>query len=440
MASVDEGDGKRQADRQGDAELFRRATTLLPGGVNSPVRAMTQIGLDPIFIEKGEGCMLTGRDGREYIDWVSSWGPLILGHADPGVLEAIAEAAARGTSFGAATEAEVDLAAEIADRVPSVEMIRMTSSGTEAAMSAVRLARAVTGRETVVKFAGGYHGHADALLVEPGSGMATLGVPASPGIPEAVSAGTVVIPWNDRRAAEAALADHEVAALLAEPVPANMGVVPPDDGFLGFLRELCDRNGTLLVFDEVITGFRVSRGGAQELYGVEPDLTVLGKIVGGGLPSAAFGGPRKLMERIAPSGDVYHAGTLSGNPVAVAAGLATLRRLDAAAYGRLSMLTARLATGLGGLDGPVPVTVNAVTGLVTPFFTDHPVRDFSDARGSDGDSYAAFCRGLLELGIYPPPSRFEAWFVSLAHDEATIDRTVEAARSSLALAGAGSVQ
>ena len=425
------------ADGPDDAALFERASGLMPGGVNSPVRAMGQIGRDPVFIEQGEGCRLTGRDGREYIDWVSSWGPLILGHADPIVLEAINEAAARGTSFGAATEAEVELAAEIAERMPSVEMVRMTSSGTEAAMSAVRLARAATGRETLVKFAGAYHGHVDALLAEPGSGMATLGIPASPGIPAAVTADTVVVPWNDREAVELALASHEVAALLAEPVPANMGVVPPEEGFLEFLRELCDRHKTLLVFDEVITGFRVARGGAQQLYGVRPDITVMGKIVGGGLPSAAFGGPRELMERLAPSGDVYHAGTLSGNPLAVAAGLATLRQLDDAAYGRLATLTARLASGLASLDSPVPITVNAVTGLVTPFFVEGPVRDFEGSRASDGDTYAAFCRGLLERGVYPPPSRFEAWFVSLAHDESAIDATLEAAVGALATVETG---
>jgi glutamate-1-semialdehyde 2,1-aminomutase len=419
-----------------DAELFERASALMPGGVNSPVRAMGQIGRDPVFIESAAGCVLTGRDGREYIDWVSSWGPMILGHADPEVIDAVTEAAARGTSFGATTEAEIELAAEIVERMPSVEMVRMTSSGTEAAMSAVRLARAATGRETVVKFAGAYHGHSDALLADAGSGLATLGIPASPGIPQAVAEGTVVIPWNDREAAEAALNGYDVAALLAEPVPANMGVVPPDEGFLGFLRELCDRHGALLVFDEVITGFRVARGGAQELYGIDPDLTVMGKIVGGGLPAAAFGGRRDLMEMVAPAGDVYQAGTLSGNPLAVVAGLATLRRLDGNAYGRLATLTARLASGLAGLTGPAPITVNSVTGLVTPFFCEGPVNDFDQARRTDQAGYAAFCRGLLLRGVYPPPSRFEAWFISLAHDETTIDATIEAAEVALEPVGA----
>ena len=320
------------------AELYRRAAKVLPGGVNSPVRAMRQIGREPIFVERGEGCELVDVDGNRYVDWVCSWGPLILGHADPAVVAAVCEAAARGTSYGAATEAEVELAEEVAARVPSVEMLRMTSSGTEAAMSAVRLARAVTGREVVVKFAGAYHGHSDGLLAEAGSGLATLAIPASPGVTAAQTAGTVVVPWNARDAVARALDEHAVAAVVVEPLPANMGVVPPAEGFLEFLREATRAAGALLIFDEVISGFRVARGGAQELYGVEPDLTVMGKVLGGGLPAAAFGGPAATMERIAPAGDVYQAGTLSGNPLAVAAGLATLRRLDAGAYARLAAL------------------------------------------------------------------------------------------------------
>ena len=404
---------------------------MLPGGVNSPVRAMRQIGREPIFVERGEGCELVDVDGNRYVDWVCSWGPLILGHADPEVVAALDAAAARGTSYGVATEAEVELAEEVAARLPSVEMLRMTSSGTEAAMSAVRLARAVTGREVVVKFAGAYHGHSDGLLAEAGSGLATLAIPASPGVPAAHTAATVVVPWNDRDAVARALVDHPVAALVAEPLPANMGVVPAEPGLLEFLREATRDAGALLVFDEVISGFRVARGGAQQLYGVEPDLTVMGKVLGGGLPAAAFGGPAATMERIAPAGDVYQAGTLSGNPLAVAAGLATLRRLDEHAYARLAASTERLAAGLRELAGERPLQVASAPGLLTLFFSAAPVTDFAAAAACDLEAHARFCRAMLERGVYPPPSQFEAWFVSLAHDEAAIDRTLEAAAESL---------
>jgi glutamate-1-semialdehyde 2,1-aminomutase len=404
---------------------------VLPGGVNSPVRAMRQIGRDPIFVERGEGCELIDVDGNRYLDWVGSWGPLILGHAHPDVVAAVRESAERGTSYGAATEAEVELAEEVVARVPSVEMVRMASSGTEAAMSAVRLARALTGREKVVKFAGAYHGHSDGLLADAGSGIATLAIPGSPGVSEAQAAGTVVVPWNDRDAVVEALTEHEVAAVLAEPIAANMGVVPPREGYLEHLRSATRDAGALLVLDEVITGFRVARGGGQELYRVEPDITVMGKVLGGGLPAAAFGGPRSAMERVAPAGDVYQAGTLSGNPLAMAAGLATLRRLDGAAYTRLAELTDRLRAGLEELSRDRRLRVASAPGLLTVFFSDEEVVDFASASACDLEAHGRFCRAMLERGVYPPPSQFEAWFVSLAHDEGTVDRTLEAAAEAL---------
>ena len=415
------------------AELYRRAVDLLPGGVNSPVRAMRSIGRDhPVFADRGEGCELVDVDGRRYVDWVCSWGPLIAGHAPPAVVDAVCAAARRGTSYGIPTEGEIALAAEVCERFRSVEMVRMVSSGTEATMSAIRLARAATGRETVIKFAGAYHGHVDGLLAQAGSGLATQGIPASPGVTAAQASETIVVPWNDREALAAAVRDRDPAAILAEPLPANMGVVPPDPGFLEFLRAQADAGGALLVLDEVISGFRVARGGAQELYGVEGDLTLMGKVLGGGVPAAAYGGRRALMERVAPAGDVYQAGTLSGNPLAVAAGLATLRGLDEGAYARLEALTMGLADGLREAAGDRPVQVVAVRGLVTVFFSADPVRDFAGAASCDVDAYGRFCRALLERGIYPPASQFEAWFVSLAHDEAAVERTVEAAAEAFA--------
>jgi glutamate-1-semialdehyde 2,1-aminomutase len=405
----------------------------MPGGVNSPVRAMGGIGRDyPVFAERGEGCELVDADGNRYVDWVCSWGPLILGHAQPRVVEAVRRAAERGTSYGAPTEGEVELAAEVCERFGSVEMVRMVSSGTEASMSAVRLARAATARDTVVKFAGAYHGHVDGLLAGAGSGLATQGIPASPGVTAAQAADTIVVGWNDREAVAAAIAEHRVAAILAEPVPANMGVVPPDDGFLGFLREQADAGGALLVLDEVISGFRVARGGAQELYGVDADLTIMGKVLGGGLPAAAYGGRRELMEQVAPAGDVYQAGTLAGNPLAVAAGLATLHELDRDAYERLAALTGSLAGALREAAADRAVQVVSVCGLVTPFFSAQPVRDFASASACDLDAYGRFCRALLERGVYPPPSQFEAWFVSLAHDEVAISKTADAASEAFA--------
>ncbi len=389
---------------------------------------MRAVGRDhPIFVERGEGCELVDVDGNRYVDWVCSWGPLILGHAHPRVVEAVRAAAEAGTSFGAPTEREAELAAEVCERFGSVGMIRMVNSGTEASMSALRLARAATGRDKVLKFAGAYHGHVDALLAEAGSGLATHGLPASPGVTQAQAADTIIVPWNDPAALESALSAHEPAAILAEPVPANMGLVPPDDGFLSFLRERASAEGALLVLDEVISGFRVARGGAQELYGVDADLTIMGKVLGGGLPAAAYGGRRDLMERVAPAGDVYQAGTLSGNPLATAAGLATLRELDRDAYTRLDALTERLASALRAAAGERPVQIASICGLVTPFFRAEPVRDFAGASACDLDAYGRFCRALLDRGVYPPASQFEAWFVSLAHDEEAIDRTAEAA-------------
>jgi glutamate-1-semialdehyde 2,1-aminomutase len=416
------------------AELFARAVERLPGGVNSPVRAMRAIGRDPIFAAAGEGAELVDVDGNRYIDYVCSWGPLVHGHAHPEILAAVAEAAARGTTFGAPTAGEVELAEEVAERMPAVPMLRMTSSGTEAAMSAVRLARAATGREAVLKFAGAYHGHADGLLAEAGSGLATQGIPASPGVPRSAAAATVVAPWNDADALVAAADARPLAAILAEPIPANMGVVPPAPGFLELLREVADRTGALLVFDEVITGFRVGPGGAQGNADVAPDLTVLGKVIGGGLPAAAYGGRRELMERVAPAGDVYQAGTLSGNPLAVAAGRAALRLLDEPAYERLAATTEQLATGLraAAAGAGVPVQVHTATGLLTVFFAEQPVTDYAGAAAADRERYGAFCRALLARGVYPPPSQFEAWFPSLAHTPAHVARTLEAAAAAFA--------
>jgi glutamate-1-semialdehyde 2,1-aminomutase len=405
------------------SELWHRAQKLIPGGVNSPVRAMRAVGLDePFFAARGEGAYLETADGRRLVDWVQSWGPLIFGHADPETIDVVRDAAERGTTFGAPTEAEVELAAEIVDAVPSVELVRLVSSGTEAAMSAIRLARGFTRRDRVLKFAGCYHGHADQFLASAGSGLATLGIPSSPGVPSGVTADTIVVEYNDIDAAAAAVEEYGegLAAILVEPIAGNMGCVPPAPGFLAALRLLCDASGALLVFDEVISGFRVARGGAQELFGVQPDLTVLGKIVGGGLPLAAFGGRADVMQHLAPSGAVYQAGTLSGNPLATAAGLSVLRRLrDPAVYGELERRSARLAAGLAPFG-----RVQRVGAMLTLFAARKtPVLRFEEL---ETEAYGVLFRGLLERGIYIAPSQYECFFPSLAHDDDVIDETIEA--------------
>ena len=385
---------------------------------------------EPFFARRGEGAYIEDTEGRRYVDWVMSWGPLVFGHADPEIVEAVQEAAADGTTFGTPTEREVDLAEEIVDAVPSVEKVRLVSSGTEAAMSAIRLARGATHRDRILKFAGCYHGHADALLAEAGSGLATLGLPSSPGVPRGAAGDTIVTAYNDVDAAAAAVERYGegLAAVIVEPIAGNMGVVPPAPGFLEALRALCDASGALLVFDEVITGFRVARGGAQELYGITPDLTVLGKIAGGGLPLAAFGGRADVMDELAPAGPVYQAGTLSGNPLATAAALVALRRLrDPEVYRRLEETGAALEAGLS-----VPgVTVQRVGGMLTAFMQDGPVWNFASAQGADTERYGELFRHLLERGVYVAPSQFEAMFVSTAHGPAEVGRTVDAARELL---------
>ncbi len=412
---------------------FAEAIKVIPGGVNSPVRACKSVGADPIFFERGQGPFLYDVDGRRYIDYVASWGPLILGHAHPEVVAAVKAAAEGGTSFGAPTWAEVELARLICECVPSIEKVRLVNSGTEATMSAIRLARGYTGRKKIVKFDGCYHGHADSFLVKAGSGVATLGIPGSPGVPEEIVANTISLPYNDLEAVKDCFAKMgpEIAAVIVEPIAGNMGVVPPEPGFLEGLREITRDHGALLIFDEVITGFRVGLSGAQGLYGVEPDLTCLGKIIGGGLPVGAYGGRAEIMDHIAPEGPVYQAGTLSGNPLAVAAGLTTLRILTRpGTYERLEELSARFFEGLSeaARAAGLKVTGNRVGSMMTLFFREGKVANFADAAASDTERYGAFWRAMVKRGVYLAPSQFEAAFVSLAHTEEEIERTIEAAR------------
>ncbi|MFO0569757.1 MAG: glutamate-1-semialdehyde 2,1-aminomutase [Polyangiaceae bacterium] len=417
-------------------ELLERAERLLPGGVNSPVRAYRAVGGKPPFIASAKGARLTDADGREYVDYVGSWGPAILGHAHPKVIEAVKGQAERGLSFGAPTELEVKFAEAIIERYPSIEMLRCVSSGTEATMSALRVARGFTGRDAIVKFDGCYHGHSDALLVKAGSGAATFGNPDSAGVPAGVVENTATLPFNDVGALKALFreASSRIAAVIVEPVVGNMGLVPPEPGFLQTLRAVCSESGALLIFDEVMTGCRVARGGAQERYGIVPDLTCLGKVVGGGMPLAVYGGRRDVMQRIAPVGPVYQAGTLSGSPVAVAAGLATLAELGSAAYAKLEALGARLEAGFGAAlrERNVNGCVQRVGSMITLFFHPGPVRSWADADKCDRERFARFHRGLLERGTYWPASQFEAAFLSLAHTEDDVDRTIAAARDALA--------
>ena len=414
------------------SDLFNTASTLIPGGVNSPVRAWKSMGKDPFFAARGKGCVLTDEDGQSYIDYVCAWGPLILGHAHPEVVSSIQEAVKDGVAFGVPTEREVKLAQMIVDSVPTVDKVRLVNSGTEATMSAIRLARAYTGRDKIVKMIGGYHGHHDALLAQAGSGMATLAIPSTPGVPESVVKDTVLVPYNDIDAARAAFQNNsgQIAAVILEPVAGNMGVVSPEPGFLETLRVLCTENESVLIFDEVMTGFRIALGGAQERYEILPDLTTLGKIVGGGMPIGAYGGSHEIMKHIAPEGNVYQAGTLSGNPVATACGIATIQLLRSGGfYDDLEKKSKKLVRGLkkSADKAGASIQVNSVGSMITVFFSDNPVTDFASSSAASGEQYAKFWRSMLDQGIYLPPSPFEAFFISSAHSNRDIERTINAA-------------
>jgi glutamate-1-semialdehyde 2,1-aminomutase len=420
-------------DHTRSQQLFERARLSIPGGVNSPVRAYRSVGGTPPFIERGEGAHIFDADGNEYIDYIGSWGPLILGHRHPAILDALNHALTRGTSFGAPTEREIELAETVREMFPSIEMVRLVNSGTEATMSALRVARGFTNRDLTLKFDGCYHGHVDSLLVKAGSGVATLGLPDSPGVPKGFSDTTLTAPYNDVEAVEQIFHAHKdkIAAVIVEPVCGNMGCIPPKHGFLEALRRITAAHDSLLIFDEVMTGFRVAPGGAQQLYGIVPDLTTLGKVIGGGLPIAAYGGRREIMSYVAPSGPIYQAGTLSGNPLAVSAGLAAIRHLQAhpEVYDRLNRSTGALAA-----SAPRNITVNRVGSMMTWFFTDQPVTDAESAKLSDIKCFGKFFHAMLERGIYLPPSQYEALFVSAAHTDADISRTLDAARESFAIA------
>ena len=415
--------------------LFTRAVNILPGGVDSPVRAFKSVGAAPLFIKRASGARLEDVDGNVFIDCVMSWGPLIHGHAPAGLIRALAAAASLGTSFGAPSPLEVELGEQVRTLMPSLERVRFVSSGTEAAMSAIRVARAATRRDKIIKFEGCYHGHADPFLVQAGSGALTLGVPTSPGVTAAAAADTLLASYNDLDSVHRVFDANrgQIAALIVEPIAGNMGVVPPADGFLKGLRDICTAHGTLLIFDEVITGFRVAAGGAQGLMKVRPDLTCLGKIIGGGLPVGAYGGRADLMELVSPAGPVYQAGTLSGNPLAMTAGLWSLSRLTPSLYRGLTALSARLAGGLADAarEAGVALQVNAFGSVLTPFFTNRPVRDFASAMTADATKYGTFFRGMILRGVYPPPSQFEGWFLSAAHTVRDIDRTIAAAHGAM---------